>query len=89
MLCGYSSVFLEVEGVEPTNNHAERCLRPNVIWRKKYFCTRSDYGSEYVSRTASMNMTCKLQAKNPFYYLADVVRKYFSGMTAPPLIPVA
>ena len=80
-------VFLEVEGVEPTNNHAERCLRPNVIWRKKYFCTRSDYGSEYVSRTATMNMTCKLQAKNPFYYLADVVRKHFSGMTAPPLIP--
>lgn len=42
--------FLEIDGVEPTNNHAERSLRPLVIWRKKYFCTRSDYGSEFVAR---------------------------------------
>lgn len=46
--------FLYIDDVEPTNNHGERCLRQSVIWRKKYFGTRSDYGTEFVARSASM-----------------------------------
>lgn len=78
--------FLNVEGVEPTNNHAERCLRPWVIWRKKYFGTQSDYGSEYVARSASMLMTSKLQQKNPFLYLTQAIRHQFSGKEIPLLL---
>lgn len=78
--------FLEVEGVEPTNNHGERCLRPWVIWRKKYFGTRSDYGSEFVARTASMKMTCRFQSKSPFRYLTQAIKNYFTGQPAPPII---
>ena len=26
--------FVDIEGVEPTNNAAERALRPGVLWRK-------------------------------------------------------
>lgn len=70
--------FLESEGVEPTNNHGERCLRPSVIWRKKYFCTRSDYGSEFVARTASTTMTCKLQSKSAFEFLFKTMQSYFA-----------
>jgi transposase len=73
-------VFLEIIDVEPTNNHAERSLRPLVIWRKKYFCTRSDYGSEYVARSASINMTCKLQKKSPFSFLCSLLQNHFSGI---------
>lgn len=76
--------FLYVEGVEPTNNHAERCLRPWVIWRKKYFGTRSIYGSEYVGRNASLIMTFKLQNKNPFDYLTQAIHNHFSNLRAPP-----
>jgi len=32
--------FMEVEGIEPTNNAAERALRPAVIWRKLSFGTQ-------------------------------------------------
>lgn len=71
--------FLETEGVEPTNNHAERSLRPSVIWRKKYFCTRSDYGSQYVARSASIQATCKLQGKSSFNFLCEVMHNHFSG----------
>lgn len=78
--------FLSVEGVEPTNNHAERCLRPWVIWRKKYFGTRSTYGSEYVGRSASLIMTSKLQNKNPFEYLTHAIHNHFSYMHAPPIV---
>ena len=72
--------FLEIEGIEPTNNHAERSLRPAVIWRKKYFCTRSDYGTEYVARSASINMTCKLQKKSSFNFLCGLLQNNFCGM---------
>jgi transposase len=71
--------FLETEGVEPTNNHAERSLRPLVIWRKKYFCTRSDYGSEFVARSASIITTCKLNGKSSFEFLATLIGNHFSG----------
>jgi transposase len=71
--------FLEVDGVEPTNNHAERSLRPYVIWRKKYFCTRSDYGSEFIARIASIITTCKLNGKSSFEFLATLLDNHFSG----------
>jgi transposase len=72
--------FLEIDGVEPTNNHAERSLRPLVIWRKKYFFTRSDYGTEYVARSASINMTCKLQKKGSFNFLCILLQNHFAGI---------
>lgn len=73
--------FLECNDVEPTNNHAERSLRPLVIWRKKYFFTRSDYGTEYVARSASLNVTCKLQKKSSFNFLCTLLKNYFSGIS--------
>src|SRR5262249_4705680 len=33
--------FVDVDGVEPTNNHAERELRAFVLWRKRSFGTRA------------------------------------------------
>jgi transposase len=78
--------FIFVDGVEPTNNHAERCLRPAVIWRKKSFGTRSDYGSEFVARTMSFITTCKLQSKNSFELLKETMHCFFSNIKAPSLI---
>lgn len=78
--------FIYIEKVEPTNNHAERCLRPSVTWRKKYFGTRSDYGSEFVARTASIRMTCQLRYKNTFQFLQQALQSYFSKTTAPSLV---
>ena len=78
--------FLFVEQVEPTNNHAERCLRPAVTWRKKYFGTRSEYGSEFVARATSIRMTCLLQSKNAFQFICVLLESYFSNTTAPSLV---
>jgi transposase len=78
--------FLDIENIEPTNNHAERSLRPLVIWRKKYFCTRSDYGSDFVSRSASINVTCKLQGKSSFEFLCTAIRDYFAGRKTSALV---
>ncbi|HXY74148.1 MAG TPA: IS66 family transposase [Dehalococcoidales bacterium] len=78
--------FLEIDDIEPTNNHAERSLRPAVIWRKKYFCTRSDYGTEYVARSVSINATCKLQKKSSFNFLCTLLQNHFSGINTPALL---
>ena len=73
--------FLEIDNIEPTNNLAERSLRPSVIWRKKYFCTRSNYGTEYVARSASINITCRLQKKSSFNFLCILLQNHFSGIS--------
>ena len=81
--------FLSIDNVEPTNNYAERYLRHSVIWRKKYFCTRSDYGSEYVARTMSIIMTCRLQSRSSFEFICQVLQNYFIKTTAPPFLITA
>ena len=78
--------FLEYENVEPTNNHAERCLRSLVIWRKKYFTTHSDHGSEYVARTASLLRTTQLQKNSAYQYLSQAIDKHFSKQPIPHII---
>jgi hypothetical protein len=41
---------VRVEGVELTNNAAERALSRAVLWRRKAFGTQSTMGSEFVER---------------------------------------
>jgi len=53
-------VFIKHNG-PPTNNHAERALRPLVIFRKVCMGTRSSTGSENVSHFASITRTACLQ----------------------------
>jgi transposase len=50
--------FLEIEGIEPTNNTAERTHRPAVIYRKLSFGTQSSDGSRYLERILTVSETC-------------------------------
>ena len=61
--------YLYHEGVEPTNNLAERDIRPGVIYRKLSYGTQSDAGETFVERILSVTATFKKQAKNLFSYL--------------------
>ena len=56
--------FIDRDGIEPTNNQAERALRPAVLWRKGSFGTRSVAGSLFVSRLLSVWATCKRQGRS-------------------------
>jgi hypothetical protein len=51
--------FVEVEGVESTNNAAEQALRQAVIWRKLSFGTQSAEGSRFVERLLTVVETCR------------------------------
>jgi len=58
----YNEVFTYIDfGGPPTNNHAERALRPLVIFRKISMGTRSAVGSENIGVFASLTQTAKLQ----------------------------
>jgi transposase len=72
-------VFLEIQGVEPTNNRAERALRHGVLWRKRSQGTESHHGSRWVERILSLRQTCRLRKKSTFPVLVRVVEAYFKG----------
>jgi transposase len=79
--------FLDVEGVEPTNNASERALRPAVIWRKLSFGTQSATGSRFVETILTVVETCHRQSRNSFEYLTAALHAHFAGQTAPSLLP--
>ena len=81
--------FVDVEGVEPTNNAAERALRHAVIWRKLSFGTQSASGSRFVERLLTVIETCRRQGRNAFAWLAEAVRACSRGQAAPPLLSAA
>jgi transposase len=78
--------FSEVEGVEPTNNAAERALRHAVIWRKLSFGTQSASGSRFVERMLTVIETCRCQDRNVFDWLTDAVQANLRRETAPSLL---
>ena len=65
--------FVHEEGVEPTNNAAERALRTAVQWRKIMFGTRSDEGERAVERLLTVVRTCQVQQLNALTYLTAAI----------------
>lgn len=78
--------FVDVEGVGPTNNDAERALRHAVIWRKLSFGTQSDAGSRFVETMLTVIETCRQQRRNAFDYIATAVAAHFAGDSSPLLL---
>lgn len=70
-------VFLSENGVDPTNNYAERMLRFGVIWRKRSYGSNSDKGCRWVERILSVRHTCRLHKKSTFDILTDALDCYF------------
>jgi len=81
--------FCRVAGVEPTNNSAERALRPAVMWRKRSQGTRSEVGSRYVATMLSVSATCKQQKRGVWLWLTQVFNNAKSGKPMPSLLPTS
>jgi transposase len=65
--------FAKHEGVQPTNNHAERALRGAVIYRKLSLGSQSKDGEQRIGRLLSAHTTCRLQHRSLFAYLTDAI----------------
>ena len=70
-------VFLDENGVEPTNNRAERALRFAVLWRKRSNGTQSDKGNRWVERILTLKQTCRMRKIPVSPILADAIDAYF------------
>jgi transposase len=61
--------FLDHEGVEPTNNHAERELRAFVLWRRRSFGTQSERGDRFAERIMTLAHTARKQGRDILTFL--------------------
>jgi len=77
--------FTHTDGVEPTNNHAERGLRGAVIHRKLSLGSQSEQGERTIERLLSASVTCRLQRRSLFAYLTDVLTARIRGDPIPAL----
>ncbi len=75
--------FAKHDGVEPTNNHAERGLRGAVIYRKLSLGTQSQGGERRIERLLSAHTTCRLQHRSLYDYLSELLTAHARGDPLP------
>ncbi len=79
--------FVEVEGLEPTNNRAERALRPAVCLRKMSYGTHSQRGSQFIQRILTAVTSLKQQGRNVLEWLTEAMQAWLRGEEPPSLLP--
>jgi transposase len=80
--------FAVTDGVEPTNNHAERLLRKGVLWRKNAFGCSSADGCRFVERVLTVTQTLRLQGRHVLSFLRDSLIAHRQGRPSPKLVEV-
>jgi len=75
--------FLYIEGVEPTNNLAERGLRPMVILRKLSGGNQSEWGALFTERLMTVVCTLKQNSKNVLTFLHEMFSAYCYARSPP------
>jgi transposase len=81
--------FVRHAGVEPTNNTAERAIRPGVLWRKGSFGTQSPDGSRFVEAMMTVVATLKQQHRHVLNYVTAACDAALRGAPAPSVLPVS
>ena len=79
--------FAGVQGVEPTNNAAERALRHAVLWRKTSYGTESETGSRFVENILSIVATCRQHGCSVLSFLTACCQARLHGTRSPSLLP--
>jgi len=78
--------FVNNEGIDPTNNHAERELRRFVLWRKRSFGTKSERGDRFAERMMTVTQTIRKSAGNTLSFLHKSLVAMLTGAKAPSLL---
>ena len=81
--------FVDEDGVEPTNNHAERELRAFVLWRKKSYGSQSERGNRFAERLMTVAHTARKQNKNVLEFITECCVAHVDGATPPSLFASA
>lgn len=78
--------FVRLEGVEPTNNRAERAVRPGVLWRKNSYGNQGAGGRGFVEAMLTVVGSLRQQGRKVFSYLEAAIRAWGVGERAPSLL---
>lgn len=78
--------FVEVEGIEPTNNVAERAVRKGVLWRMTSLGTQSLTGRQFAERIMTATATVRQHGGNIYDYLVEAMTNRLHGHPAPSLL---
>jgi transposase len=79
--------FVDRPGVDPTNNLAERDLRPFVLWRKGSSGTQSDRGERYAERIMTVTHSLRRQGRSVFQFLHQACANHLHDQPSPSLLP--
>ena len=79
--------FAKVEGVEPTNNAAERAVRKGVLWRKGSFGSHSAEGSRFAERMLTVSESLRAQGRSILAFVEQAIRAGLEVGKAPTLLP--
>lgn len=79
--------FVQGTGIEPTNNAAERALRPAVIWRRTSFGAQSQAGSEFVARMLTVVTSLQAQQRDVLEFLTHAIHAARFGQESPTILP--
>jgi transposase len=71
---------------KPTNNAAERAIRPGVLWRKGICGTHSPEGSRFVETMMTVVATLRQQHRDVLDYLTAACEMALRGEQAPSLL---
>lgn len=77
--------FVDHDGVEPTNNHAERELRAFVLWRRRSFGTQSERGNRFAERVMTVAHTARKQGRNVLEFLTETCKAKLGKAPSPSL----
>jgi transposase len=79
--------FVRHEGVEPTNNAAERAIRPGVLWRTGSCGTQSPEGSRFVETMMTVVATLTQPHRHVLTDVTAACEAALRGEAAPSLLP--
>ena len=81
--------FAKIDGVEPTNNAAERAVRKGVLWRKGSFGSHSANGSRFAERMLTVGESLRAQGRSILEFLEETLRSSMAATRRPSLLPQA
>jgi transposase len=79
--------FVELEGVEPTNNEAERNMRRGVLWRRKSLGSDSVLGTVFTERVLTVVESLRRQKRDVLDFLKRSIEALADSVKPPSLLP--
>ena len=80
-------LFVTGSGLEPTNNAAERAIRPAVLWRRPSFGSQSEAGTVFVERMLTVVTSLRSQNRNVLEFMTEAIRASRRGSASPSVLP--